>query len=107
MDSRSSRAVHLPRSGAEARRWRSNRVGCNPARWTARAFPIVSKGCFSYSCLPAFQSRDFGQTTPVTLGAAELCLEKGFDQLPSERIRDHMASLADHVHVVVLDPLVR
>jgi len=44
---------------------------------------------------------------PVTLGATESCLEKYSNQLPSERIRDHAAAQADHVHVVVLDPLAR
>ena len=56
---------------------------------------------------PVFQVRDFSQTTPVTLGATESCLEKYSDQLQSERIRDHTAAQADHIHVVVLDPLVR
>jgi hypothetical protein len=57
--------------------------------------------------LPAFQPCDFGHTTAVTLGAAEPRLEKYFDQLPGDCIRDHAATQADDVHVVVLNPLVR
>ena len=43
----------------------------------------------------------------MTLGTAESCLEKYFDQLPSDRIRDHSAAQADHIHVVVFDSLLR
>jgi hypothetical protein len=43
----------------------------------------------------------------VALGAAESRLEKYSDQLPSERIRDHAAAQADHIHPVILDPLAR
>jgi hypothetical protein len=43
----------------------------------------------------------------VTLGATESCLQECSDQLPSDGIPDHVAAQADHVHVVVLDTLVR
>ena len=42
----------------------------------------------------------------MTLGATESCLEKCSDQLPSDRISDHIAAQTDHPHVVVLDSLV-
>src|ERR1035441_4294882 len=54
--------------------------------------------------LRAFQTCDFGETAPVTLGAAESCLQKYSDQL---RIPDHLAAQANYVHVVVLDTLPR
>ena len=43
----------------------------------------------------------------MTLGAAESRGEKCLDQFPGERMADHKAAQADHVQVVVLDPLVR
>jgi hypothetical protein len=57
--------------------------------------------------LPAFQACDLGETPPVTLGATESRPEKFPDQLPGQRTPDHVAAQADHVHVVVLDSLVR
>jgi len=68
-----------------------------------RALTKRSRSCF---CFPAFQPCDLGQTTPVTLGATEACLEECSHQFPGERIRDHAAAQAHHVQVVVLDPLV-
>jgi hypothetical protein len=43
----------------------------------------------------------------VTVGAAELCLEELSNQLASNRIPGYVAAHADHVHVVVLDFLMR
>src|ERR1035441_5980382 len=55
----------------------------------------------------AFEPGDLTKTAPVTLGAAEGCLQKCSDQLPGERIPNHVPAQADHVHVVVLDTLAR
>ena len=41
----------------------------------------------------------------MTIGAAESCGEKYFDQFPSYHMVAHKAAQADHVQVVVLDPL--
>lgn len=43
----------------------------------------------------------------MTLGATESRGEKCFDQFPGERLADHKTSQADHVQVVVLNPLPR
>src|SRR5450759_4384003 len=87
MDSRSSPAVHPPESNVGARRCRSDLVGCSPARWTGRMFPILSEGCLSQSSLLVFQLRNFGQS--VTPRAAESRNEKCFIQFPCERMADH------------------
>ena len=43
----------------------------------------------------------------MTFRASESRGEECFDQFPSERMADHKAAQADHVQVVVLDPLMR
>jgi hypothetical protein len=43
----------------------------------------------------------------VTFGATESRLEKRADQLPGERTSDYAATQADHIHVVILDSLMR
>ena len=43
----------------------------------------------------------------MTLGATESRGEKCFDQFPGERVADYKAAEADHIQVVVLDPLMR
>jgi len=43
----------------------------------------------------------------MTLRPAELCGEKSLDQFPGQRVTDNLPSKANHVQIVVLDPLVR
>jgi hypothetical protein len=43
----------------------------------------------------------------VTLGAAESCLQKYSDQLARDGIPHDVAPKADHIHVIVLDTLMR
>src|ERR1035438_7082840 len=107
MDAMPCPAVYPFRSNAAMLRWLSDRAGGSPARWIAPTFPAVSKFCCSCSCRFAFQTCDFGESPPVTFGATESGLEKRADQLPGERTSDYAATQADHVHVVVLDSLMR
>ena len=76
-DSRSSPAVHPPRSNAGVRRWRSDRAGCSPARWTGQGSQFFQRIDAHEISSSLFSSlRHFGQTAPVTLGAAESCLRE-------------------------------
>ena len=51
--------------------------------------------------------RNFGQTSAMTLGAAESHGQKCLNQFPGECVTDYETPEADHVQSVVLDALVR
>ena len=54
-----------------------------------------------------FQLLDLLQSSDVTLAAVETCREEGAHELRRELAADHLRAEAEHVHVVVLDALVR
>src|ERR1019366_6568114 len=54
-----------------------------------------------------FHRFNFSQSLYVTIAAVESCAEEGAHELGSETRADHLGAEAEHVHVVVLDALVR
>src|SRR5438309_11357420 len=54
-----------------------------------------------------FHGFDFSQSLYVTFAAVESCPEEGADEVGREARADHLRAEAEHVHVVVLDALMR
>ena len=74
-------------------------MGCSPHSVSQCRF-------HSRSCPRVFQFCHLGQTAAMTLSVAESRGEKCLNQFPGERMANHEAAEANHVHVVVLDALV-
>src|ERR1700692_4269181 len=54
-----------------------------------------------------FHRFNFFQSLDITLATVESCPEERADELDGETRADHLGPEAEHVHVVVLDALVR
>ena len=61
----------------------------------------------SLSSSHVLKVRNFGQTSAMTLRAAETRGQKRLNQFPGECVTDNEAPEADHVQIVVLDTLMR